>query len=124
MVMSPKRTHVKPENICLLALGTGRVLHYNSDPNHDWGYVQWVPKLTNAIWDGMIVKSQILCEELLGERYYKVDPVLQEEIPMDDPAQIPVLTEIAKKQDLSGVEQWIQKQIFPELESVKDTKEL
>jgi len=87
-------------------------MHYYDDPNHDWGYKQWVPKLTNCFWDGMLQKSQTICSEILGKRYHRLDPVLDKEIPMDDPKQIPILTEIAKNVDLSQTILWIQTHLY------------
>jgi len=36
----------------MMSFGTGKVNHYYEDEEHDWGYVQWVPRLTNVLWDG------------------------------------------------------------------------
>jgi hypothetical protein len=88
MAISPKRLGIRPEDIVLLSLGTGNVNHYYDDPNHNWGYVQWLPKLGNCFWDGMLKKSELLCRELLDDRYLRIDPVLEKEIPMDDPLQV------------------------------------
>jgi hypothetical protein len=41
--------------------------------------------------DGMLKKSELLCRELLDTRYHRMDPVLEKEIPMDDPLQVRVL---------------------------------
>jgi len=112
LAMSPTKLNKRPEDIILLSLGTGRVLHYYDDPNHDWGYMQWVPKLTNCFWDGMLQKSEMICREILGARYHRLDPLLDKEIPMDDPLQIPILTEIAKAVDLSDTIIWIQSNLY------------
>lgn len=64
--ISPLRMGIKPEKIVLLSLGTGKVKmlkkllfykknfnqvnYYYDDPNHDWGYVQWLPKLPYCFW--------------------------------------------------------------------------
>jgi hypothetical protein len=81
----------KIEDIAIISFGTGRVLHYYDDPNHDWGYKQvclclqfvslsqWVPKLTNCFWDGMLQKSQTICSEILGKRYHRLG-ILQQRI--------------------------------------------
>jgi hypothetical protein len=49
------------------------------------------------------------------------DPILDKEIPMDDPKQIPILTEIAKNVDLSQTILWIQTHLYSDkyLESQK-----
>jgi hypothetical protein len=112
--MSPRKLNKRPQDIVLLSLGTGRVRHYYDSPDHDWGYVQWVPRLTNCFWDGILDKSQMMCEEILGKQYHRLDPVFSEEIPMDDPQQIPLLTEIAKNIDLTATMAWIQKWFYPD----------
>jgi hypothetical protein len=62
----------------------------------------------------MLKKSELLCRELLGTRYHRMDPLLEKEIPMDDPLQIPKLTEIAKQQDLTETLEWIRKNFYEE----------
>jgi hypothetical protein len=100
----------KLEDTYLLSLGTGRTTHYYSDPNnHDWGYRQWVTRLPSCLWDGMLLTTQLVCREMLGERYCKTEPIFETEISMDDPQQVPLLTEIAKKMDLREAEEWIEK---------------
>jgi hypothetical protein len=54
-----------------LSLPTGTVNHYYEDESHDWGYMQWVPKLAGVLWDGMITHSEQICHELLGDRYFR-----------------------------------------------------
>ncbi|PRP74836.1 hypothetical protein PROFUN_09536 [Planoprotostelium fungivorum] len=52
-ILSPKRMSRSPRDIFMLSLGTGKVFNYyesNGDPPHDWGYVQWLPKLPACIW--------------------------------------------------------------------------
>eukprot|EP01114_Cavostelium_apophysatum_P019533 TRINITY_DN6322_c0_g1_i1.p1 TRINITY_DN6322_c0_g1~~TRINITY_DN6322_c0_g1_i1.p1 ORF type:complete len:652 (-),score=98.30 TRINITY_DN6322_c0_g1_i1:24-1979(-) len=104
----------RPDEICVLSLGTGRVYHHYDDPSHDWGYVQWVPKLTNCFWDGMLMKTEMLCRNILGDRYHRLDPTFDKEISMDDPMQIPILTELAKNVDLSDTILWIQTHLYSE----------
>ena len=49
--------------------------------------LQWIPKLTGVLWDGMVMKSEETCRMLLGDRYMRINPIMPEEIPMDDPKQ-------------------------------------
>ena len=46
---------------------------------------QWLPKVTGMLWDGMVMKSGNTCKELLGDRYLRIDPLIPEEIGLDDP---------------------------------------
>jgi hypothetical protein len=101
--------------------------------------MQWVPKLAGVLWDGMIMQSEQMCHELLGDRYFRwpfphlrllfllflflflflfsahvheeppaahlgvnggglglrFNPVLQTEIPLDNPEAVPLLVDIA-----------------------------
>ncbi len=36
----------------------GKVNHFYEDESHDWGYVQWVPKLAGVLWDGKLINPQ------------------------------------------------------------------
>ena len=51
-VISPKKLHKNPEEVCVLSLGTGRVYRYYDDKNLDWGMYQWLPKLASCFWYG------------------------------------------------------------------------
>ena len=54
-----------------------------------------------------IDKSDFICKQLIGDRFIKVSPMLESEIPFDDPNQIQNLVEISKKMDLFPVFKWI-----------------
>lgn len=112
--MSPRRDiHRRPEDIVLLSIGTGKVRRYYEDPNgHDYGYVQWGPKILNVLWDAMVLKSVAVCRELLGENYWRADPDLPREIPLDDRDQLPELIAEAQKMDLEPTFKWIRKHIY------------
>jgi len=112
--LSPKRLNKRPEEIAILSLGTGRVFHYYEDKTHDWGYYQWIPRLPSCFWDGMLSKSAMICSEILGSSYHRLDPLLEKEIAMDDPLMIPYLTEVAKKVDLTETLQWIEEHLYRE----------
>lgn len=32
--------------------------------------------------DGMLGKSELICKEILGDKYMRIDPILEKEIPM------------------------------------------
>lgn len=67
LAMSPKRGLCKrPEEITLVSIGTGKVQRYIEDSSHDWGYVQWLPKLVNVFWDGMMLKSEHECRRAIS----------------------------------------------------------
>jgi len=114
LVMSPTRGLAKaPEEIVLLSIGTGIVKRYYEDAhNHDWGYVQWVPKMLNLFWDAMVLKSAAMCRELLGPRYHRCNPDLETDIPLDDPLQLPTLVACAQDMDLAPTLEWIRVHVY------------
>eukprot|EP01097_Dermamoeba_algensis_P005385 TRINITY_DN3423_c0_g2_i1.p1 TRINITY_DN3423_c0_g2~~TRINITY_DN3423_c0_g2_i1.p1 ORF type:complete len:113 (+),score=26.84 TRINITY_DN3423_c0_g2_i1:125-463(+) len=108
--MSNKWLGEKPNQIVLLSLGTGKTNHYypnKNSENHDWGYVQWVPKLPSVLWDGMVEKAEKLCHVVLGRRYHKLNPILPCDLPLDDATGIPTLAEVAKNVDLKDTIAWL-----------------
>ena len=83
--MSPKGGNIPLEDIVLLSIGTGKVKRFIGEET-PWGVAQWLPKLTNLLWDGMVMKSELICKQLLGDRYHRCDAILEEEIAMDEAA--------------------------------------
>jgi hypothetical protein len=60
----------------------------------------------------MLGKSEMICRELLGDSYFRLDPVLPQEMPMDNPLIIPELTELGKNVDLTQLFGWIEKHVY------------
>lgn len=79
-----------------------------SDNTHNFGYYQWASLLPTVIWEGMIEKSVLLCQQLIGDRFFRLDPILPKEYPLDNPQVLPELHALAKEVDLSRVCQWLQ----------------
>jgi hypothetical protein len=75
-----KRCYITPpklEEIVLLSLGTGGTREFVAGENLDWGYAQWIWKrrLVSLIMDGAIGVADYQCRQILGERYYRLNPV-------------------------------------------------
>jgi hypothetical protein len=86
LAMAPTGEQIPLEDIVLLSLGTGTVQRY-VEGETSWGITQWLPKLMDMMWDGMVMKSINTCTQLLGDRYYRVQMHLDHDITLDDPAQ-------------------------------------
>lgn len=112
LAISPYWLNKKLDEVVLLSFGTGKVNHYYEDDSHDWGYMQWVPKLAGVLWDGMIMQSEQMCHELLGDRYFRFNPVLQTEIPLDNPEAVPLLVDIALNIELGPLVAWINENFY------------
>ena len=116
LALSPARGLAVPlARVVLLSVGTGYVKRYYEDRgnnHHDYGMAQWAPHILNVLWDSMVLKSADVCRELLGDRYWRVDPDLASEIPLDDVLQLPVLVAAAQAIDLTATFNWVRRTIY------------
>lgn len=113
--------HIAPSRIVVLSLSTGSVEKYvpsdtptetASSTTHNFGMYQWYKHLPAVIWYGMVEKSSLLCETLVGERFHRVDPVLNEDLPLDQPELIPSITTYALNYSLEHTFTWISKHVY------------
>ena len=87
LAISPNKLNIPIERIAVISLSTGNPLRFVEGDSHNWGIAQWLPKVTGLLWDGMLLKVDSFCHELLDDRYWRLDPILLEETPMDDPKE-------------------------------------
>lgn len=112
LTLAMSRLKKSPADISIFSIGTGYVPKTVEGDSHDWGMMQWLPYLANILWDGMVQKSEAICSELLGERYHRLNTLLEKELPMDEPGAIPVLTRAAYSSDISQAVTWIKKTYY------------
>ena len=101
----------KLEDVSLLSVGTGDRLRFIPGPTHDWGYAQWAVPLSRLIVEGPMDTARYECEQLLGERFCRLDAVLEREIDMDDATAEPDLVEMAKRirEPMDAAIAWVQR---------------
>jgi patatin-like phospholipase/acyl hydrolase len=99
----------KLEDVRILSVGTGERLRFIAGPTHDWGYVQWAVPLSQLIVEGPMDTARYECEQLLGERFFRLDTVLDREIDMDDAAAEPDLVEMARRLPLDAAVDWVRR---------------
>jgi uncharacterized protein len=97
------------QEVALLSLGTGWNPHYLPVQSADWGLVQWAPHLINIMLEGDQGLVDYQCRQMLGESYFRLNPLLPFEIPMDSVKSIPDLLTVADQTDLTEVIAWIQR---------------
>ncbi|KAF2070527.1 hypothetical protein CYY_008159 [Polysphondylium violaceum] len=100
------------ENIVVLSLSTGRDGKFVSPDQYgagNWGLAQWAPTLINMLLDSNVEITDFQCAQLLGTRYHRVDPLLTQNIDLDQPKFIPLLEEIANAVDLTLTFEWVEK---------------
>jgi len=113
LIYVQNKLNIPREDIVLLGIGTGWVPHFfESNSEHDWGYYQWIPKVNTVLWDCMVRKSELICAQILEDRFHKLNPFLDKEVPFDDPTLSDVFATIGKNFDLTETIAWIKKNVY------------
>ncbi len=99
----------KLEDVRVLSVGTGVRLRHIAGESHDWGYVQWAVPLSQLIVEGPMDTARYECEQLLEERFCRLDAVLEREIDMDDAAAAPDLIAMAERVPLDRTVAWLRR---------------
>jgi len=96
------------ESINLLSLGVGFNGHWIKGKNHDWGAFRWAPHLLFMMLEGSVNMVHFQCSQLLGDRYFRINPNLPEKFPLDAWKKIPNLIEAAENIDLERGLEWLE----------------
>jgi len=96
------------ENIQLLSLGTGRSCRWVEGENHDWGAAQWAPYILFISPEGSVEMTDFQCRQILGDRYFRLNPILTDKVPLDGWERVPELVQIAREEDLVPMNRWIE----------------
>ena len=95
--LNPDTGGQKAEDVRLLSIGTGDRLRFIRGQTHDWGFVQWAMPLAQLIVEGPTDTARYECEQLLGERFHRLDAPLERAIELDDAGAAPDLVEMAQR---------------------------
>uniref|UniRef100_A0A6C0BLX6 PNPLA domain-containing protein n=1 Tax=viral metagenome TaxID=1070528 RepID=A0A6C0BLX6_9ZZZZ len=104
--------NVPLEDVVVLSLSTGHVRQYMADDAHNYGYYQWATQLPTVLWRGMIDKTTTLCRALLGDRFNRIDPELEQELALDEPTLFPAMITCAEEENLDRVVEWIKEKLY------------
>lgn len=96
------------DQVVLLSVGTGVAKKYIEGAALDWGFTQWGGHLVDLLMDGVAGISDYQCQQLLGERYARLQVELDEPIELDDPEQIDRMEEIASNHHLANTSRWLE----------------
>lgn len=114
--------HAQPrpalEDISVLSLGTGlspSIINYDTK---GWGVVQWMLNpfrapsnpLLNILFDGVVEADAMMSRHLVGPRYFRLNPPLARQTPLDDWKAVPELIKTANDFDLGPTLAWIEKE--------------
>jgi len=101
---------VSIKDIVVLSLSSGRDGLFISSKKYDdgdWGLTQWAPHLTDMLLDSCMEVTDFQCTHLLGPHYHRIDPPLPKEVPLDNPNENNLLSDLARKVDLAPTYAWI-----------------
>ncbi|WP_018249613.1 patatin-like phospholipase family protein [Orenia marismortui] len=103
------------DNISLLSIGTGFSNNKITEDTENWGIIQWTFNpfsptsfpLLEILLDGATEVDVYFLSQLLGDNYFRLNPTLVNHIDLDDYEKVPDLIELAEKEDLTPVINWI-----------------
>ena len=103
----------KLENLRLFSLGTGANPTYIPGHDLDWGLAQWAKPLVSLMIDGVMGVAEYQCARLLGQRYFRLEPLLPKPIALDDAAAVDDLVTYADHVDITVAADWLKAQFVP-----------
>ncbi|MEJ2265588.1 MAG: hypothetical protein P8X95_19265 [Anaerolineales bacterium] len=95
------------EDLVILSIGTGTNPMYLTETDADWGLAQWAPHMVSLMLEGGSGMADYQCRQILGERYFRINPVLPVPIGLDGVNQIPLMEDIAAQVDLAPALKWL-----------------
>lgn len=106
-ILKPK---YKLSDFRILSIGTGQTLDSIKKDTSSWGAIQWAlfptTKLQLSLISILLMNdiplAHMYCQELIGMKYHRINPILNYEIPLDDYKKVPFLKDTADNLDLSA----------------------
>ncbi len=96
-------------DLALFSVGTGNFPHYLTNENDSWGLVQWAPHLISLMMEGNSGLAEYQCSQLLGSRYYRLNPVMERNVELDKVKEVPYLESIVDVEILDPAIEWLEK---------------
>lgn len=118
-----KADAAKLDDIVLLSVGTGLNPRHLDADNSDWGWARWMVQLhpTSRQWYGMpliymmweasVDLARYECQQLLGDRFCRLDPLLKKPVDIDEVRRMPYLREAAMNTDLEKTIAWLERKM-------------
>jgi patatin-like phospholipase/acyl hydrolase len=97
----------KLDDVVLLSISTGFNPRYVDSFDGDWGLVQWAPLMVELVLEGSSGLADYQCRQFLSERYQRINPILPEPIKMDKVNKMPLMRQVAARENLTGAIQWL-----------------
>ena len=95
--------------IALLSVGTGGYPRFLTTEDADWGWTQWARPLLDIMLEGSLEVADYQCRNILGRRYYRIAPRLNEPVSLDSLDAIPELVKVGKNFSLDDAMKFVGK---------------
>jgi len=105
--MHPEGGRQNLDALVLLSVGAGLTPNIISSRFGNFGFLQWGLRLFELISDGSVGLPDYQCGQLLGRRYFRMNPVYKEYIAIDDPNGIDALIAMADGVELDSCIAWV-----------------
>lgn len=107
--LNPRNLNKDLRNINLLSLGAGRFRQHIDGDNLNWGLAKWAKHLLGILMDGSVDVVDFECKQILRDKYYRLNPQLTHDYPLDDWKNILDLMAGAQDTDIAPVIDWLEK---------------
>lgn len=113
-------SHYDLSDFRMLSIGTGIHTIKIDHPTNNWGHAQWSYNPSTSIKYPLrtILESAPspldtrISKELMGPNFFRLDPLLQQSIALDDYKKVPYLRDLADTVDLSEAYRYIDRYFF------------
>jgi patatin-like phospholipase/acyl hydrolase len=107
--LHPETGGQKLRQVTLLSIGTGINPKFLPQQDADWGLAQWAPHLISLVMESNVGLADYQCKQVLAKRYLRINPILPKPIGLEEVAQIPLLKEVAEKENLDAAIKWLKR---------------
>jgi len=107
------------DEIVLLSVGTGLNPRYIDSKKSNWGWARWMFQfyplsrhwygmpLVYMMWEASVDLARYECEQLLGDRFLRLDPLLKRPVDIDEVRQMGYLHKVAMSINLDKEKEWL-----------------
>ena len=93
-------------DIFLFSVGTGSTSKWLPQISDKWGVLPWGKNLISIMMDGVSGVADYQCKQFLGPNYIRMNVNFQQEIGLDNLAEVPNLNAAARNASTGAVDAW------------------
>jgi patatin-like phospholipase/acyl hydrolase len=111
LALDPRSGRQRLDDVVLLSLGTGAVPNFidsaAAEGSLDWGLAQWAKPLITIMIEGVMGVADFQCQQLLRDRYHRVNGLLPRDLALDDVNHQAELIEWAGAVPIEATVDWL-----------------